>query len=181
MYFCKEILQWFHIFITFFFFISLLLTLVQYLLRSTIFLSTQRNSTSLKTTVGEYTIWVQTLISLTEVWRMDRLGLSSHYVQKDPTRLLAEKLSEEKKESFRCIGLFGVLNARTEGKDDYVLSPTDVCHYGLATMISNLSSETKRTVIKKMNKMNTNNIFESIWHSYIDARSFSDNAREYLY
>ena len=51
------------------------------------------------------------------------------------------------KEPFRCIGLFGVLIARTEGKDDSEHSPIYVCNCGLATKISYLSSETKRIVI----------------------------------
>lgn len=82
---------------------------------------------------------------------MDRLRLLNHYVQKGLWRLPEEKLSEER-ESFRCIGLFGVLIARTEGKDDSENSPIYVCNCGLATMISYLSSETKRIVILKMNK-----------------------------
>lgn len=51
-------------------------------------------------------------------------------------KLLAVKSSVGKRESFRYVGLFGVLSARTEGEDDFECTPISVCHSGLATMIS---------------------------------------------
>lgn len=117
------------------------------------------------------------MITLRPVWRTDRLGPSSLSVQKGLRRLQAEKLSEKKNESFRCIVLYGVLTAKTEGKDESEHSLISACCSCLAAMISYLSSETKRPGMKKWIKTNINKIFETTWHCYIDARSFHDNVR----